>query len=87
MVKTIVSWGIVDILEISGGTYSNPGKSPSYPLVNNQLIPSLRFSRYHRYIEISFLAAIALCAFHHFTSPSLTSAAVGSRHTPHGWTT
>jgi len=87
MVKTIVSWGIVDILEISGGTYSNPGKSPSNPLVETELTPSLRFSQYYRYIEISFLAPIALCAFHHFTSPSLTSAAVGSRHTPHGWTT
>jgi hypothetical protein len=25
IVKEIVSWHLVDILEISGGTYSNPG--------------------------------------------------------------
>lgn len=26
MVKQIVSWGIVDILEVSGGTYASPGE-------------------------------------------------------------
>jgi 2,4-dienoyl-CoA reductase-like NADH-dependent reductase (Old Yellow Enzyme family) len=26
IIKEIVSWDLVEILEVSGGTYSNPGK-------------------------------------------------------------
>lgn len=32
IIKVIVSWGIIDILEVSGGTYATPGKIyPFYP--------------------------------------------------------
>lgn len=45
VIREVVSWKLVDILEVSGGTYSNPG-AYTPPYRNNADIASSFFSIY-----------------------------------------